>query len=171
MIINSSKQKVSQITSLASDIDGTTKLKEGIDVNINEPKMNSFKSTFTINNNYKGKRPFEIWDAWNEDQRKHFLKDHDIKNLDNSKIKEYTFDELPLSVKIAVRFHKNSGQYANGGIIGKRIKMIKMNDPYPVEPGTMGTVKFIDDNGQIHVNWDNGRTLAIIPRVDEYQIM
>ena len=33
MIINSSKQKVSQITSLASDIDGTTKLKEGIDVN------------------------------------------------------------------------------------------------------------------------------------------
>ena len=144
---------------------------EGIDVNINEPKMNSFKSTLTINNNYKGKRPFEIWDAWNEDQRKHFLKDHDIKNLDNSKIKEYTFDELPLSVKIAVRFHKNSGQYANGGIIGKRIKMIKMNDPYPVEPGTMGTVKFIDDNGQIHVNWDNGRTLAIIPRVDEYQIM
>ena len=99
------------------------------------------------------------------------MKDHDIKNLDNSKIKEYTFDELPLSVKIAVRFHKNSGQYANGGIIGKRIKMIKMNDPYPVEPGTMGTVKFIDDNGQIHVNWDNGRTLAIIPRVDEYQIM
>lgn len=145
---------------------------EGIDVNINEPKMNSFKSTLTINNNYKGKRPFEIWDAWNEDQRKHFLKDHDIKNLDNSKIKEYTFDELPLSVKIAVRFHKNSGQYANGGIIGKRIKLIKMNDdPYPVEPGTMGTVKFIDDNGQIHVNWDNGRTLAIIPRVDEYQIM
>lgn len=33
MIINSSKQKVSQLTSLASDIDGTNKLKEAMDVN------------------------------------------------------------------------------------------------------------------------------------------
>lgn len=33
MIISGSKQKISQITSLASDIDGTTKLKEGVDVN------------------------------------------------------------------------------------------------------------------------------------------
>lgn len=33
MIISSSRQKISQITSLASDIDGTSKLKEAIDVN------------------------------------------------------------------------------------------------------------------------------------------
>lgn len=33
MVISSAKQKISQITSLASDIDGTSKLKEGVDVN------------------------------------------------------------------------------------------------------------------------------------------
>lgn len=142
---------------------------EGIDVNINNIQKNKFE----IVNNYEGKTPAEIWSLWTDRQRIHFLKDHKMQNFDYSlNYNNYTFDELPLSIKTAVRFHKNSGQYVNGGIIGKRIKMIKMNnEPYPVEPGTMGTVKFIDDSGQIHVNWDNGRTLAIIPRIDEYQIM
>ena len=55
---------------------------------------------------------------------------------------------------------------------GKRIRLIKMNnDPDPVEPGTEGTIKFIDGIGQIHVDWDNGRTLAIIPTEDEYEII
>jgi hypothetical protein len=30
---------------------------------------------------------------------------------------------------------------------GKRIRLIKMNDPYPVDPGTDGTVEFEDDLG------------------------
>ena len=46
-----------------------------------------------------------------------------------------------------------------------------MTDPYPVEPGTMGTITSIDGIGQIQVNWDNGRTLAVIPGEDEYEIL
>ena len=57
-------------------------------------------------------------------------------------------------------------------LVGKRIRLIKMeNDPNPVEVGTEGTIKFVDDLGQIHVNWDNGRTLAVIPEEDEYEII
>ena len=54
---------------------------------------------------------------------------------------------------------------------GKRIKCISMNDDYPVESGTLGTVDLVDDMGTIHVKWDNGRTLGICPEEDEYEIV
>ena len=54
--------------------------------------------------------------------------------------------------------------------IGKRIKMIKMNDPHPIEPNTMGTIRDVDGIGQYVVSWDNGRTLSVIPEEDEFEI-
>lgn len=55
---------------------------------------------------------------------------------------------------------------------GTRIRLINMNDPWhPVEPGTEGTVKLVDDIGQLHMKWDNGRTLALVPGQDEFEII
>lgn len=50
--------------------------------------------------------------------------------------------------------------------LGKRIKLIWMGDSHPVEPQTKGTVDHIDDIGTLHVKWDNGRTLGVIPNED-----
>lgn len=53
---------------------------------------------------------------------------------------------------------------------GTRIELIAMNDPYdPVPSGTRGTVEHIDDDGQLHMKWDNGRTLAAVPGVDSFR--
>ena len=53
---------------------------------------------------------------------------------------------------------------------GTRIVLNNMNDPYaPVEPGTRGTVRYVDDAGQIGVAWDNGRSLSLIPSVDSFR--
>ena len=55
---------------------------------------------------------------------------------------------------------------------GTRIELIHMDDPYaPVPLGTKGTVEFVDDMGQISMKWDNGRTLALIPEIDEFKII
>jgi hypothetical protein len=50
-----------------------------------------------------------------------------------------------------------------------RIELNHMEDNWAVPPGTRGTVDFVDDAGQIHMKWDNGRTLAIVPQVDKFR--
>ena len=53
---------------------------------------------------------------------------------------------------------------------GTRIMLLSMDDPYgPVPKGTKGTVVHVDDAAQIHMKWDNGRTLAIVPGEDSFR--
>ena len=53
---------------------------------------------------------------------------------------------------------------------GTRVLLNQMNDPYhPVESGTRGTVMHVDDQANMHMKWDNGRTLALDPEVDSFR--
>ena len=55
--------------------------------------------------------------------------------------------------------------------VGTRIRLIHMeNDPRPVSEGTIGHVMFVDGIGQVHVRWENGRCLAVIPGIDSFEI-
>ncbi len=53
---------------------------------------------------------------------------------------------------------------------GTRVKLEHMNDPFPVESGTGGTVRFVDDLGSVGVEWDDGRSLSLIPGEDTFSI-
>ena len=54
---------------------------------------------------------------------------------------------------------------------GDKVKLIKdMADPFhPIKKGTIGTVKYVDDIGTIHTNWENGSSLGIIYDKDEVE--
>ena len=55
---------------------------------------------------------------------------------------------------------------------GTRVRMIRMGDDInPIPKGTVGTVRFVDDAGSVHMAWDNGRTLAFIPGEDVVEIV
>lgn len=52
---------------------------------------------------------------------------------------------------------------------GTRIELNYMDDQFAVPPGTRGTVDHVDDGGNIHMKWDNGRTLSIVPQADSFR--
>lgn len=55
---------------------------------------------------------------------------------------------------------------------GTRIRLGSMNDPFaPVPPGTEGEVTLVDGIGQLHMRWDNGRSLALIPGEDSFTVI
>lgn len=49
-----------------------------------------------------------------------------------------------------------------------RIVLIEMNDPQAPPSGTQGTVRGVDDIGDILVAWDSGGSLNLIPGVDRF---
>lgn len=60
----------------------------------------------------------------------------------------------------------------SGYAVGDRVEMIHQpDDPHPIEPGTLGTVSgtrsSFDTYHQLDVDWDNGRTLAVVLPVDQ----
>ena len=54
---------------------------------------------------------------------------------------------------------------------GARVELISMDDPYNIQltPGATGSVVSVDDMGTIHVNWDCGSSLGLIPGEDEFK--
>ena len=54
---------------------------------------------------------------------------------------------------------------------GTRIELIHMADTQAPPSGTKGTVVCVDDMGTVHMKWDNGCGLGLIPEADEFKII
>lgn len=56
--------------------------------------------------------------------------------------------------------------------IGTKIKLLEdMEDTQGIKSGQIGIVEYIDDEGSLHMRWDNGSGLAIIPGIDKFEVI
>lgn len=55
--------------------------------------------------------------------------------------------------------------------VGTRIQLDHMEGERDMPDGLRGTVEHVDDQGQLHMKWDNGRSLAVVPNVDDFYIL
>lgn len=46
---------------------------------------------------------------------------------------------------------------------GMTIQLDYMDDPQAPEIGTKGKIDYVDDAGTVHVSWENGGSLGLIP--------
>jgi hypothetical protein len=59
---------------------------------------------------------------------------------------------------------------------GDRVELISTTDPYvnkngSLKPGDRGTVFFVDGLGTVHINWDNGSNLGLVPGEDHWKVI
>ena len=50
--------------------------------------------------------------------------------------------------------------------VGCRVELIRMDDEQAPPKGTKGEVLHVDDTGTIHVIWQTGSTLGVVPGID-----
>ena len=68
------------------------------------------------------------------------------------------------------RQHRMAQRYKEQYPPGTRIVLNHMDDPYsPIPEGMRGTVRHVDDMGTLHMNWDNGRALGVVPGEDSFR--
>lgn len=60
-------------------------------------------------------------------------------------------------------------QYRREYPVGCRVELVSMDDFQAPPTGTRGTVKGVDDAGNLLVRWDNGSRLNAVLGVDEVQ--
>ncbi|AOZ73096.1 hypothetical protein BK816_07170 [Boudabousia tangfeifanii] len=61
---------------------------------------------------------------------------------------------------------------AKASLVGRRVRLDDTSDPYTtLAPGTEGTINHVDDLGTLHVAWDDGSTLGLVPGEDSYTLL
>lgn len=63
--------------------------------------------------------------------------------------------------------------YLRSALVGKRVRLYNTNDPYTnLRAGDEGKVTSVDDMGTVHIAWDNGSTLGMIPDAgDRFEVI
>ena len=76
-----------------------------------------------------------------------------------------------MNILEAVRMRKEIERLRKKYLEETRVRLFSMTGEPQMQEGLTGTVRFVDDIGSIHVDWDNGSTLALIPDEDDFEIL
>jgi hypothetical protein len=57
-------------------------------------------------------------------------------------------------------------------LVGRRVELVMTSDEWTdLSAGEHGTVELVDSLGTLHVRWDNGSTLGLVPGVDRWRYL
>ena len=129
-------------------------------------------SRFSTDNGGKGFRTdFAKADAYIFDGTT--VKVKDTRNKDRGVIYEFEFYDREQTMQEDTNMDRKMVNFIKEQYPpGTRIRLNSMKDPYhPILPGTEGEVDFVDDEGQIFMKWDNGRTLPLAPGEDSFTVL
>lgn len=100
------------------------------------------------------------------------IKVKDARKQDRSAIYELEFYDREQNMEETMMDRKMVNFIREQYPPGTRIRLNAMDDPHhPILPGAEGEVDFVDDAGQLHMKWDNGRSLALIPGEDSFTVL
>ena len=55
---------------------------------------------------------------------------------------------------------------------GQTVRLIHTTDPHTrLQPGDTGVVTFVDSLGTVHVRWEGGSNLGLIPGEDRWEVV
>ena len=129
-------------------------------------------SRFSTDNGGKGFRTdFAKADAYIFDGTT--VKVKDTRNKDRGVIYEFEFYDREQTIQEDTNMDRKMVNFIREQYPpGTRIRLNSMEDPYsPIAPGTEGEVDFVDDEGQIFMKWNNGRTLPLAPGEDSFTVL
>lgn len=101
------------------------------------------------------------------------VKVKDTRNKDRGVIYEFEFYDREQILQEDMNMDRKIVNFIKEQFLpGTSILFNSMEDPNaPIPPVTEGEVDFVDGDGQIHMKWDNGRTLPLAPGEDSFSVL
>lgn len=65
----------------------------------------------------------------------------------------------------------NKEYYVNKYPAGTKVRLLSMNDSQSPPVGTIGEVMYVDDICTIHVKWETGSSLGLVPGEDLFSVI
>jgi len=81
------------------------------------------------------------------------------------------WDQMGLDWIVYPQAYATTQQTAGRELEGRTIRLVRCEDPHTrLRPGVTGLVTLVDGAGTVHVLWEDGHRLGLIPGVDAWEV-
>lgn len=84
------------------------------------------------------------------------------------------YDHMGLDWVVYPRAHAAEREAERSGLAfeGHTIRLVRCDDPHTrLRPGLTGVVTLVDGTGTVHVLWEDGHRLGLIPGIDAWEVV
>jgi hypothetical protein len=82
------------------------------------------------------------------------------------------WDQMGLDWIVYPRAYAAAPQAADRDLEGRMIRLVRCQDPHTrLQAGITGVVTLVAGTGTVHVLWEDGHRLGLIPGIDEWEVV